>query len=294
MIKGSVRILFILILGLQLTSAQESSEYIGAIKLNDSAIITYKVKFNINYDQVEGYSITDFGGDHETKSKLKGIYNPSTREISFNEYDIVYTKSDVIHDDFCFVHFEPTYFKPGKTKYFKGDFKGEFSDGEECISGELFLNAAENVEKRMEKMSKKINKSDQVADSIKQKAKDLKLLEKLNMNILKKSQVTSVFSKNKTVSLLIYDGGQEDGDMISIKLNGDFILRRHTISKEVKTVEVPLTSKKTIIEVIADGVGTMSTNTAVIEIHDGVNKIRAMTNLEKNQSTQIHVLQKRQ
>ncbi|MFT4803513.1 MAG: hypothetical protein ACI9YE_000706, partial [Psychroserpens sp.] len=42
-----------------------------------------------------------------------------------------------------------------------------------------------------------------------------------------------------------------------------------------------------------DGVGTMSTNTAVIEIHDGVNKIRAMTNLEKNQSTQIHVLQKR-
>ncbi|MFD2914393.1 hypothetical protein [Psychroserpens luteus] len=288
-----VRILFIFIASIQVT-AQEANEYIGAIKLNDSAIITYKVKFDINYDQVEGYSITDFGGDHETKSKLRGSYNPSTRELSFNEYDIIYTKSDVIHDDFCFVHFEPTYFKPGKTKYFKGDFKGEFSDGEECISGELFLNSAENVEKRMEKMTKKINNSNRVPDSIKQKATDLKVLDKLNINILKKSQITSVFSNSKAVSLLIYDGGQEDGDIISIKVNGEIVLRRHTISKEVKTVEIPLTSKKTIIEVIADGVGTISTNTAVIEIHDGINAIKAMTNLEKNQFTQIHILQKTQ
>nr|WP_321228098.1 hypothetical protein [uncultured Psychroserpens sp.] len=288
-----VRILFIFIASIQVI-AQEANEYIGAIKLNDSAIITYKVKFDINYDQVEGYSITDFGGDHETKSKLRGSYNPSTRELSFNEYDIIYTKSDVIHDDFCFVHFEPTYFKPGKTKYFKGDFKGEFSDGEECISGELFLNSAENVEKRMEKMTKKINNSNRVPDSIKQKATDLKVLDKLNINILKKSQITSVFSNSKVVSLLIYDGGQEDGDIISIKVNGEIVLRRHTISKEVKTVEIPLTSKKTIIEVIADGVGTISTNTAVIEIHDGINAIKAMTNLEKNQFTQIHILQKTQ
>nr|WP_321222682.1 hypothetical protein [uncultured Psychroserpens sp.] len=291
MIKYSITIFFILITCFQIT-AQESREYIGAIKLNDSAIITYKVKFEINYDQVEGYSITDFGGEHETKSKLTGIYNPTTRELSFNEYDIVYTKSDVIHDDFCFVHFEPTYFKPGKTKYFKGDFRGEFSDGEECLSGELFLNSAENVEKRMEKMTKKINNSNRVPDSIKQKANELKILEKLNMNILKTSQVTSVFTKNKSVSLIMYDGGQEDGDIISIKVNGNMVLRRHVISKERKAITIPLTSKNTVIEIIADGVGTISTNTAVIEIHDGVNTIRAMTNLDKQQSTQIHVLQK--
>ena len=291
--KNSVRILFIFLISLKL-SAQASSEYIGAIKLNDSAIITYKVKFDINYDKVEGYSITDFGGAHETKSKLKGSYNPSTRELSFNEYDIVYTKSDVIHDDFCFVHFEPTYFKPGKTKYFKGAFKGLFTDGEECISGELFLNSAENVEKRMDKMTKKIDKSKRVPDSIKQKAKDFKFLEKLNMNILKTSEVTSVFSKSKTISLAVYDGGQEDGDVISIKVNGIVVLRRYSISKEIKTIEIPLISKKTVIEVIADGVGTITTNTAVIEIHDGVNKIKAMTNLKKNESTQIHVLLKQQ
>jgi hypothetical protein len=293
MTKYSVRILFILLTCFQIT-AQESREYIGAIKLSDTAIITYKVKFDINYDQVEGYSITDFGGDHETKSKLRGSYNPNTRELSFNEYDIVYTKSDVIHDDFCFVHFEPTYFKPGKTKYFKGNFKGEFADGEACISGELFLNSAENVEKRMDKMTKKVNKSKRVPDSIKQKANDLKILEKLNMNILKKSQITSVFSKSKKVSLLIYDGGQEDGDVITVKVNGEVILRRHTITKDVKTIEVQLNSKKTVIEVIADGVGTITTNTAIVEIHDDVNEIRAMTNLDKNQSTQIHILKKQQ
>ncbi|WP_052466945.1 hypothetical protein [Psychroserpens damuponensis] len=291
MANYSVRILFILLSSLQLIG-QESNEYIGAIKLNDSAIITYKVKFDINYDQVEGYSVTDFGGDHETKSKITGTYNSATRELSFNEYDIIYTKSDVIHDDFCFVHFKPTYFKPGKTKYFKGDFKGEFSDGEECISGELFLNSAENVEKRMEKMTKKINRSNRVPDSIKQKTNELKILEKLNMNILKTSQVTSVFSSDQKVSLHIYDGGQEDGDMISIKVNGNIILRRHTISKEIKVLTIPLTSKKTVIEIIADGVGSVTTNTAVLEIQDSKNKIKAMTNLEKNQSTLIHILKR--
>ena len=143
-------------------------------------------------------------------------------------------------------------------------------------------------------MTKKIDKSKRVPDSIKQKAKDLKFLEKLNMNILKTSEVTSVFSKSKTISLAVYDGGQEDGDVISIKVNGIVVLRRYSISKEIKTIEIPLISKKTVIEVIADGVGTITTNTAVIEIHDGVNKIKAMTNLKKNESTQIHVLLKQQ
>ena len=63
---------------LQKTSCfgQKSNEYIGAIKLMDSSIITYKIKFELISDnQIKGYSITDFGGDHETKSSLTGYYD---------------------------------------------------------------------------------------------------------------------------------------------------------------------------------------------------------------------------
>ncbi|MGB3607395.1 MAG: hypothetical protein WA775_12080 [Psychroserpens sp.] len=289
--KSIVGILFILGCSLQV-GAQDLGEYIGAIKLNDSDFITYKVKLKINYDQVEGYSLTDFGGDHETKSKLRGEYNPLTRELSFNEYDIIYTKSDVIQNDFCFVFFEPTFFKPGKTKYFKGNFKGLFSDGQECISGELFLNATENIERRVEKMTAKINNSNRVPDSIKQKANDLKLMQKLDMNILKSSQITTILTTSKSITLIIYDGGQEDGDIISIKVNGDMLLRQFKITKTIKEIEVPITSNETLIEIIADGVGSISTNTTVIELQDGVNQIKAMTILEKNQSTKIRVFQK--
>jgi hypothetical protein len=107
---------------------------------------------------------------------------------------------------------------------------------------------------------------------------------------LKTALVSSVFSPNKTLSINIYDGGPEEGDIISIKVNGYIVLRRHVISKEVKVIKIPLTSKKTVVEIIADGVGTVTTNTAVLEIHDGANTINAMTNLEKGQSTLIHIL----
>ena len=126
-------------------NSQNSGEYVGAIKLNDSSIITYKVNFNINGSKVDGFSITDFGGEHETKSYLVGYYNEAKKKLTFNEKGIIYTKSPITQNDFCFIYFQPSDYKLGKTTYFKGDFKGLFSDGKECTSGEIYLNSVENV-----------------------------------------------------------------------------------------------------------------------------------------------------
>lgn len=274
-------------------NSQNSGEYVGAIKLNDSSIITYKVNFNINGSKVDGFSITDFGGEHETKSYLVGYYNEAKKKLTFNEKGIIYTKSPITQNDFCFIYFQPSDYKLGKTTYFKGDFKGLFSDGKECTSGEIYLNSVENVNEKMAKVSKKINNSNRVPDSVKVKFNNLNLMDKVNTNILKASKTLSVFTKSNTINLELYDGGQEDGDVISIKVNDKLVLNNFTVTSQKKILTIDLLNDKTSIVLIAKNVGTISTNTAVIEINDTEHNIKALTNLKVGETTQIDILKKK-
>ena len=288
------RFLFIIALfNCLLGFSQKSGEYVGAIKLNDSSIITYKVNIKINGSKVEGFSVTDFGGEHETKSNIVGQYDEAKKKLAFNEIGIIYTKSPVTQKDFCFIHFQPVDYKVGKTSYFKGDFKGLFSDGKECISGEIFLNSVENVNEKMAKVSKKINNSNRVPDSVKVKFNNLNLMDKVNTNLLKASKTLSVFTKSKTINLELYDGGQEDGDIVSIKVGDKMVLDNFTVTSKKKILTIDLINDKTSIVLIAKNVGTISTNTAVIEINDSENNIKALTNLKEGETTQIDVLRKK-
>ncbi|MFC4721846.1 hypothetical protein ACFO5O_05920 [Geojedonia litorea] len=270
--------------------SQNFEEYAGAIKLSDTAIITYKVFFKIDKSKVTGYSLTDLGGEHETKSNLVGFYDANKNKLSFKEVGIVYTKSIITQNDFCHIHFDPVNYKAGKTSYFKGTFKGRYNDGQECIDGEIFLNSVEKINSRMEKVTKKVNRSNRINDSIKDKFNNLKIMESLSLNMLKADRVLSVFSESNSINLEIFDGGQEDGDVISVKINGHTVLEHFTISSKRKIIPIKLLHNKTSIELIAQTVGTISTNTAVIEINDGKNNIRALTNLKVGESTKIDVL----
>lgn len=272
--------------------AQASNEYIGAIKLNDTSVITYRIKFKAHRGIIDGFSITDFGGEHETKSIIKGTYDANKKVIAFNETQIVYTKSPVSQNDFCNVYFMPTAFKLGKTKYFTGKFKGKFSDGTECINGEIFLNSVENVNKRIAKVSKKVKKSKKINDTIKDKLNTLKILDKVNLNVLKKNQVTSVFTNSEKVTLYIYDGGKLDGDSITIKNGNNVILSKYKITQHKKSIVLSLTSKKTTLTILSESIGTIGSNTAVIEYVDNAQTIKTLTNLQKGETTQIDILRR--
>ena len=286
--------LFIIIfLNISLAFSQDSGEYVGAIKLNDSSIITYKVNLKISGSKVEGFSLTDFGGEHETKSNIEGFYDEKEKKLSFREKGIIYTKSPVTQLDFCFIHFQPIDYKIGKTSYFKGDFKGLFSDGQECISGEIFLNSVEDVNKKMAKVSKKINNSNRVPDSIKVKFHNLNLMDKVNTNLLKASKTLSFFTRSNSINLELYDGGQEDGDVISIKVGEKLVLENFTVTAKRKILTIDLERDKTSIVLIAKNTGTISTNTAVIEINDSENNIKALTNLKEGETTQIDILKRK-
>lgn len=275
-----------------ISNSQEEYEFVGAIKLNDTSFITYQVKFLENNGDIKGYSITDLGGLHETKSNLVGNYSRENKVLSFKEYDIVYTKSEVIQDDFCFVNFKSNSFNLEKSFKFSGNFKGLFPDNTECINGEIILNSKEKMEKRIKKVERFVKKTKKIPDSLKSNYQVGKLMDSVKMNMLRNSQTLSVFSKSKTIDLVVFDGGKADGDNINVSINNKTILNNYEIQKEQKRIPITLSSKKTSIVLKANNVGSISTNTAVIEIYVDGNKIRALTNLKKDETTQIDIFLK--
>ncbi|WP_223550274.1 hypothetical protein [Aestuariivivens sp. NBU2969] len=273
---------------------QESHDYIGGIVLNDTLTITYKISLVDKNGKVEGYSISDLGGKYETKSSVFGEYNEDTKELSFRETQTIYTKTPLEPNyDFCYINTTIKNFSLGKTKKVKTKFIGLFSDNTKCINGELFLSLAEKIEAKMERMAEKINKMKRIPDSVKQKFQPLKMMDTLNMNILRKDQTLSIFSKSKSISLIIYDAGKEDGDKISIYANNKPLLENYEAKKEQKIIRVKIGEGTTTLVIKATNEGVIAPNTVVVELQDEDNTIKALSNLKKGETTQIDILKRK-
>lgn len=272
-----------------MAKSQNKYDYVGGLKLNDSIIISYKINFIEDAGVVKGYSVTDLGGEHETRSNIFGEYDAENKILNFREIGIVYTKSPVSQNDFCFLNSTLKNFVFGKTKKIKADFIGLFSDNTKCINGEIMLNTLEKAEARMLKVVNKINKSNKIADSLKQKLNNVNLMDTFKMNMLKKDETLSVFAKSKEINIIIFDGGKLDGDKITITVNDKIELNNYEASKLKKYVTIDLINEKTSVVIKANNEGNISPNTVIVQIDDGTNLIKALSNLKKGETTQIDI-----
>lgn len=270
--------------------AQESMEYFGILRINEETVLTYRIIFEENDGEISGYSFTDFGGDHETKSNVLGTYDKDKNELYFYESGIIYTKSSFLKNDFCFVHLVPANFKLGKTKAFKGDFEGKFKDGTKCVDGLVVLQAVERVEKLVNKITKKVNKSKKVDADLKEQFNSVNVMDSLKLNILKHGQKTSFFTKSNTVTLRIFDAAKVDNDITTIYLNDKVLLQSHVSTNEVKILKIPVANDMTEVKLYSESIGTIGLNTTIVEILDDDNEIQAMTNLKKDDSTIINIV----
>ena len=171
--------IFFIVMSYNMMYSQTDYNYVGGIKLNDTTVISYKVNFQVVGNKVKGYSVTDVGGEHETRSNIFGEYDFVKKILSFREAGIVYTKSPIVQNDFCYLHVTIKNFIWNKTNRIKSNFIGLFSDNTPCINGELFLTSKEKVESKLEKVAKKINQTNRIPDSIKQGLKLQKMMDSL-------------------------------------------------------------------------------------------------------------------
>ena len=286
--------LFLFLICLTFTTTLQAQEYefFGVIKLNDTSFISYKVLFDRVNDSIQGYSLTDFAGKHETKSNIKGYYDEDENLLSFEEYDIVYTKSPVVQKDFCFVNFEGKVRNLDRVKAFSGDFKGLYADGTSCLDGMIIVNSGQEVKKRVEKIDKVVQRSRKFSDSIKKNIKVAKVLDTLTRNIIAKNENLNIFTRDQKIKLAIYDAGKEDGDVINLYVDDKPVLENYTVLHEIKYLEFDLENVETKIRVEAVSEGTSSPNTVRLEVEDSRNFVRTITNLKEGEHAQMTLVKK--
>ncbi|MEO7046017.1 MAG: hypothetical protein ABI091_11975 [Ferruginibacter sp.] len=81
--------------------------------------------------------------------------------------------------------------------------------------------------------------------------------------------IGSISSTSRQVQLAIWDDAVEDGDSISININGEWITRGFPVKKSPQFLTVTLKPGQNAINFIADNVGSIPPNTSVLEIIDG-------------------------
>lgn len=291
------KILFLLLIFITLSGYGQQQDvleapykYLGIIKLNDTSFISYKLAFEEKDGLIQGYSITDAGGPHETKSNIRGSYDSREKLLVLNEYDIVYTKSPITELDFCLVNFKGRLRALKKGKPFSGDFKGIYPDGKPCLDGQIIMSPVAAVEKRAEKADKLIQKSKRFSKKIKEKVSVRTTLDTLSMSVVKKDENLNVFAKTSNIVISIYDAGKVDNDRINLYVDGELLLKDYAIAKDKKEIPVIINNAQVVVKVEAINEGTSAPNTVKVEIKDGNRLIATRTSLKAGDQASLTLL----
>jgi hypothetical protein len=75
-----------------------------------------------------------------------------SKNIQFKESDILYTKSEIVPEEFCFVSFKGKFKGETKKKLLEGNFIGIYDDRDTCAIGKLKLVSTKFVKKKIKKV----------------------------------------------------------------------------------------------------------------------------------------------
>ncbi|NMH25044.1 hypothetical protein [Flavobacterium solisilvae] len=286
------KIFFLFLIISNICNSQQNYEFFGALKLNGNVkeVITYRIVFTEINGNINGFSITDLGGNHETKNKIAGSYNKKTKEIKFKEEDILYTKSALSDNVFCFVNFSGKVKLVDSNNKIEGSFKGFFKNKTNCIDGTLVLVGVAKIEKKLFKLSNKVQKSKNIDKNIKEKVNPVALLDSLKVNSLTKNQNLNVFIQSDEIEIQVWDAKIEDGDRIDLFHNGRRILDNYVVVNKKKTLKVKLVEDKNQFRIEAINEGERVLNTAMIRIIDGDRNFDLTSNLKKGEKASITIV----
>lgn len=274
--------------------SQSKNEYqfMGGLKLNgkDDQVISYKIVFTENEGIVKGYSITDLGGDHETKNLISGKYSSKTNSFQFREESIVYTKSKIKKESFCYVNYTGKLNLKASNPKINDEFVGLFQNKSKCVNGIIQLIGTKKIYELINKVNKKIQKSKKIDSATKDKVNPIKMLDSVNTNVLRSKQNLQMFTKDSKVVFEVHDAGVEDGDMINIYIDGKLFLENYIVKNKPKSFEIELNKESVLIEIEAINEGEAPPNTSDIVIKDSVNELKTITKLQKNNRTSIEIV----
>ncbi len=122
--------------------------------------------------------------------------------------------------------------------------------------------------KRIEEVSKKVEPTPNKIEEAPKKVETApKRMEFDGRNI---TYVKELAFENEKIKVSVWDHGRQDGDIVSIYLNGFTVISKHLLTYRKKPIEITLDpNKKNDLFLYAHNLGEYAPNTVAIEISDG-------------------------
>lgn len=267
-------------------------EFIGVLLISKSQLYSYKLEFNIDNDSIRGYSYTDLAGPNETKSYIYGTYNKKSQKITFEEKDVLYTKSDINTDEFCFIKSTGKLKLKKRKNSFSSKFEGFYENGESCAEGKIKVVGTKFIKKRLNKLYKKVKKRKKIDSITKEKVNPEKILMKFGKTTLAEDEKITIYLKSSDMKMEIWDYGKEDGDIIDLYLNGKRIIQKFKLKKKKKKLVLKMQKGKNTIKISTVDAGKIKTNTAIIKIYDSSRFYELKSNINEGKSAEINIIVK--
>jgi predicted secreted protein len=274
-------VIIFLILCVNLGFSQNTYSYLGTLILSNNTPISFSLQLQEDNGIVNGYSITNINTPDETKSEISGLYFKKEKSFQLTETQILQTKSEAALNTFCYISMNLSFKGKFGTKRLEGTFTGNFLDSIECASGKIILMEKEKLEKKIEKIKKKVEK-------IQQKEQDTTLVKRTQ--ILKEGEDFTIYWESNKVKLFIWDANMEDGDKITLTINGNIILDDFETTNKRKKIKYKLAEGENTIEIMATNLGTSPPNTSRIELVDSKTKYPIITQLKLGKTAIIKII----
>ena len=262
--------------------SQNTFSYLGTLLLSNNTPISFSMELQEENGLVNGYSLTNINTPDETKSEISGLYFKKDKSFQLQETQILSTSSEAPLNTFCYINMNLSFTGKFGSRRLEGTFTGNFLDSSECAKGKIILMEKKKIEKKIAKVKRKIEKKIEKGD--------LDKTQVLQTQILKDGDDFTINWKSNKLKLFIWDANQEDGDKITLIINGDTLLNNFKTKNKRKKIKYKLKDGENTIEIKATNLGTSPPNTSRIELVDSKTKYPVITQLELGKSAIIKVL----
>lgn len=209
-----------------------------------------ELQINIKDGTVSGDSYHYLDVDNYVKKRIKGSYDADHNKVTLNEFLVTAYKIPFTCR-VCIKNYELTYKREGDHEYLQGTWNGTvMNTNDDCLPGNITLSR------------------------IKQSAF---------------AEVPEIKVDTGTIRLDFYDNAEIDGDSISIMLNNKLLLAHQKLDTKPITVfvRVDLTNTFNEIEMIAENLGTIPPNTAMLIITAGTKRYELFLTSTKQKSAKV-------
>lgn len=227
----------------------------GTLDMNNGCFSVNNIELQISRkgDSIYGNSYHYLDIDNYVKKKFTGLYNAEARKISLEE-SVVTTYKIPLQCKVCIKKYELTYSSNGNQEFLKGGWGSVFTDNNDgCESGSIILSR------------------------IKESA--FKEIPEINVD-------------TGEIRLDFYDNGQIDDDSISVRINDKTVLTHQKLGAEPITafIRMELNSTFQEVEMIAENVGSIPPNTALLIITAGKKRYELFLTSSTQKSAKVRFL----